>query len=117
MLEEAPSHRLRDGRLSLREANSSPQARLPMTVHPPPAHTHIYVLWQVNSLVQPMRTTSWTRFDRQDGSQGAFCRCTLAVLAHLQPLSASLAAQVIIELAMAAILVQQAGVRGGYAAG
>ena len=117
MTEEAPSHRLRDGRLSLREANSSPQARLPMTVHSPPAHTHIYVLWQVNSLVQPMRTTSWTRFDRQDGSQGAFRRCTLAALAHLQPLNASLAAQVIIELAMAAILVQQAGVRGGYAAG
>ena len=52
---EAPSHLLRGGRLSLREANSAPQARLPMTVHPPPsasAHTHIYVLWQVSSLVQ-----------------------------------------------------------------
>ena len=66
---EEPAHRERDGHFSLREANSSRAVSLPMKVHPPPAHSMLYVLWQVRRLVQPPRTTSWSRFNRQDGHQ------------------------------------------------
>ena len=66
---EAPTHRDRDGHISLREANSSRAVSLPMNVDPPPAHSLLYVLWQVSRLVQLTRTTSWGRYDRQDGYQ------------------------------------------------
>jgi len=49
--------------------------------------------------------------------QGAVSRCTLPALGFPRPLSALLAAQVILELATAAIFVLQADARGGHAAG
>ena len=49
--------------------------------------------------------------------QGAVSRSTLATLALPQPFSALLAAQVILELATAAIFVLQADAQGGHAAG
>ena len=65
---EGPSHRDRDGRFSLcGEANSSRLVRLSINVDHPPAHSMLYVLWQVRRLVQPPRATSWSRYDRQDG--------------------------------------------------
>ena len=53
-----------------------------------------------NDKLEQIRPSRW--------SQGAVSRCTLAALALLQPLSASLAAQVVLELAMAAIFVLEA---------
>ena len=64
---EAPAHRDRDAAITLREASSLRPVRSPMNVDPPPAHSMLYVLWQVRRLVQPPRTTSWSRYDRQDG--------------------------------------------------
>ena len=61
-----------------------------------------------NDKLEQIRPSRW--------SQGAVSRCTLAALALLQPLSASLAAQVVLELAMAANLLLQASVRAGYVA-
>ena len=53
-----------------------------------------------NDKLEQIRPSRW--------SQGAVSRCTLAALALLQPLSASLAAQVVLELAMAAMSVLEA---------
>ena len=56
-------------------------------------------------------------FESERLRQGAVSRSTPAILALPQPLSALLAAQVILELATAAIFVLQADPRGGHAAG
>ena len=64
---EAPTHRDRDGHISLREASSSRAVSSPVNVDPPPAHSLLYVLWQVSRLVRSPRTTSWSRFNREDG--------------------------------------------------
>ena len=44
---QAPTHRDRDAAITLREANSSRAVSLPVMAHPPPAHSMLYVLWQV----------------------------------------------------------------------
>ena len=54
-------------RISLREATSCAAVSLPMTVHPPFCALMSSLLRQVSRLVRSPRTTSWSRFNREDG--------------------------------------------------